>query len=80
MPKTFVYHTEHIGQDCTDETSIDFRAAVTENEPSPPRIRRTCRTNSVSTVPMVAPVIFQFFMVELGSKTGGAHMFFNLLL
>ena len=37
------------------------------NEPSPPRIRRrTSRTNPFSTVPEVAPVFFQFFMVEFG--------------
>ena len=45
--------------------------------PSPPRIRRrTTRTNTFSSIPKVAPVFFQFFMVELGWKTGGAQNVF----
>ena len=48
----------------------DFRTAVTIMNRPPPRIRRrTCRTNSFSTVPKVAFVFFfQFFMVEFGQK------------
>ena len=65
--KTLVSHTEQIGQECTDETPIRLPNRSHINELSPPRIRRrTSRTNSFSTVPKVAPVFFQFFMVELG--------------
>ena len=48
--------------------SRDIKAiGIHNNEPSPPRIRRrTCRTNSFSTVPKMAPVFFQWFLVELG--------------
>ena len=45
----------------------DFRAAVTNQKPSPPRIRRrTCGTHSFSTVPKMAPFFLKFFVVELG--------------
>ena len=66
ISKTLVSHTEQIGQECTDETSIRLPNRSHINEPSPPRIRRrTCRTNPFSTVPKVAPVFFQFFMVAV---------------
>ena len=65
--KTLVSHTEQIGQECTDETSIRLSNSSHNHEPSPPRIRRRpSTTNPFSTVPKVAPVFFQFFMVELG--------------
>ena len=54
----------------------DFRAAVTEHEPSPPRIRRrTCRTkflfNSTTGGTRLLPVLHG----GIGIKTGGAHIF-----
>ena len=67
ISKTLVSHTEQIGQECTDDTSIRLPNRSHNNEPSPPRIRRrTSRTNPFSTIPKVAPVFFQFFIVELG--------------
>ena len=75
--KTLVFHTEQIWQECTDETSIRLPNRSHINEPSPPRIwRRTCRTNPFSTVPKVAPVFFQCFMVELGQKLVELIIFF----
>ena len=81
ISKTLENHTEQIGQECTDETSIRLLNRSHIYEPSPPRVRRsTCRTNPFSTVPKVAPVFFQFFMVELGQKTGGAQNYFFVVV
>ena len=66
--KTWVSHTEQIGQECTDETPITLPNSSHINEPSPPRIRRrTTGTHPFSTIPKVASVFFfQFFMAAVG--------------
>ena len=46
ISKTVVSHTEQIGQECTDATSIRLSSCVLTQKPSPSWIRRrSCRTN-----------------------------------
>ena len=65
--KNWFCHTEQIRQKCTDETPIRLPRSTDRYAPSSLRTRRRMfRTNPFSTIPKVAPVFFQLFMVELG--------------
>ena len=74
------YITEQIRHKCTDETPIRLPNSSHNNEPSPLRTwRRTTRTNRFSSIPKVAFVLFQFFMVAVGSKLEELIIIFHLL-
>ena len=70
MSKTVVSHTEQIGQECTDETSIRLPNRSHNHEPPPPRIRRrTCITYSISPISKMVT----------RPQAGGGHEFNSFL-
>ena len=69
ISEKLVYLTEQIRKKCTDETPIRLPNSSDNYEPSPPRTwRGTTWTNPFSSIPKVAFVFFQYFMVTVEWK------------